>query len=198
MHNLNTTNVQSDSVLGTNMQVVDAALDSVAYEVWVNASGLEDAGDAASPTYGVGDLTTGLPAQWRLANGVTSSVCAYVKCNSQWKNGLVGVTPHYSSTVSGGNIVWKVTIVPIKNLTVPTSTSVSLTKSAPVTASVITTVDLKDNTLSNYASIDPSHIGVLVCVGRVGGDVADTNTGVVYIYGLNIVYRELTRVVGGK
>lgn len=198
MHNLNTTNVQSDSVLGTNMQVVDAALDSVAYEVWVNASGLEDAGDTASPTYRTGDLTTGRPAQWRLANGVTSGVSAYVKRNSQWKHGLVSVTPHYSSTVSGNSIVWKVTIVPIKNLTAPTATSVSLTKDGPATASVITTVDLKDSTMSKYVAIDPSHIGVLVCVGRVGGDAADTNTGVVYLYGLNIVYRELTRVVGGK
>lgn len=198
MHNFNTTNVQSESALSTNMQIIDTALDNEIYHYWACAAMLEDCGDTASPTYRTGDFTIGIPSHWRFADGVSSGVCIYVRRHPEWRNGVLGVVAHYSTTAIDGDVRWRATITPIKDNTTPTATTIGLAKSPPLSTGKITTVELKDSTMSESALIDPSHIGILVSVGRNGGAASDTNTGVVWLYGIDIIYRETKRVVGSK
>ena len=198
MHNFSTTGSQAEPTLSNNMAIIETAYNNEAYHYWVGASDFEDAGDATSPTYRIGDITTGLPTQWRFADGVTASVGFYVKRHGEWRDGVVSLVPHYYSTQAGGNIRWRVTVVPIANLAARTVTAVSQTKAGPSVANRLTTVDLSSSTLTPTSQITPEHIGVYITVGRAGGHMDDDNAGVVYLFGVDLVYKELHRVVGSK
>lgn len=198
MHNFSTTSVQTEAVLSNNMSLIETAYNNEAYHYWMSASDMEDAGDTASPTFRTGDINTGLPHHWRFADGVTASVGFYIKRHGEWKDGVLSVVPHYSSTATGNAFRWRVSVVPIANLENPSVAIVGLTKNGPTVANAITTVDLSDSSISLTSQINTEHIGVYVTVGRSGGNVADTNTGVLYLYGVDLVYKESRRVVGGK
>ena len=196
MHNFSTTNADKEPVLSNNMVIIETAYNNEAYHYWVSASDMEDAGDTVSPTYRIGAITTGVPPQWRFADAVTASVGFFVKRHGEWRDGVIGVVPHYSSTASGNAFRWRVSVVPIVNLTAPLVTTVGLTMSGPTVSGSITTVDLSSESLTPTSQITPAHIGVYVTVGRSGGNAADTNTGVMYLYGVDLVYKESRRVVG--
>ena len=196
MHNFSTTGSQAEPTLSNNMAIIETAYNNEAYHYWVSAPDMEDAGDTASPTYRTGSIATGIPAQWRFADGVTASVGFYVKRHGEWRDGVVSVVPHYSSTATGNAFRWRVSVVPIVNLTSPSVTTVGLTMNGPTVANAITTVDLSSASLTPTSQITPAHVGVYVTVGRSGGNAADTNTGVLYLYGVDLVYKESRRVVG--
>lgn len=198
MHNFSTTGSQAEPVLSNNMGIIETAYNNEAYHHWVNASEMEDAGDAASPTYRTGTMSPVVPAHWRLANGVISSLCFYVKRHGEWKDGVLSVVVHYSSTVAGNDIRWRVSVVPITDLTTPTITTIGQAKAAPTVVDVITTVDLSSSLLTPTSQINTGHIGAYITVGRTGNGATDTNTGVVYVYGVDLVYKESRRVVGGR
>lgn len=127
-----------------------------------------------------------------------SGVCFYVKRHGEWKDGVLSVIPHYSVDASGGSIVWKVTISKITDLSTASTTSTEITRLAPTVANVITTADLSDSLASPTSVIDGRHIGVMVSLGRVCDAAGDTNGGEVKLYGVELVYKESRRVVGGK
>ena len=198
MHNFSTTSAQTEPVLSNNMAIIETAYNNEAYHYWVGAPGMEDAGDTSSPTYRVGLLATGVPAHWRMDNAVNSSVSFYVRRHGEWRDGVLYTTPHYSTTAVDGDIRWRVTITPIVNSTLSTPSVVGFTTSPPSATGVITTSNLVSADMSAESAVNPSHIGVLVTIGRQGGGAADTNTGVLYLYGVDLVYKESRRVVGSK
>ena len=127
-----------------------------------------------------------------------SSVCFYVKRHGEWRDGVLSVVPHYSVDTIGGDIAWQMSISQITNLTAASPVTTEIVRAAPVTANVITTVDLGDALVSQTSGIDGRHIGVMISIGRVCDSVSDTNTGQVKIYGADLVYKEARRVVGSK
>lgn len=196
MHNFSTTGSQAEPTLSNNMSIIETAYNNEAYHYWVNAAGMEDAGDTASPTYRIGDIATGRPAHWRFANAVNSSVSFYVKRHAEWRDGVLSLLATYSTSAVDGDIRWRVTVTPITNLSLVVPTVVGFTSAALASTGSITTYEMSSADLAVYSQVNPSHIGVLVTVGRQGGGAADTNTGVLYLYGVDLVYKESRRVVG--
>jgi hypothetical protein len=196
MHNFSTTGSQAEPTLSNNMAIIETAYNNEAYHYWVGASEMEDAGDTTSPTYRVGDITTGFPHKWRFADAFVCSVGFFVKRHGEWRDGVVSVVPYYSSTSASGAIRWRVSIVPIANLAAPIVTTVGITKNSPAVTGAITSVDLSDATISLTSQVNTAHIGVYVTIGRSGTHADDTNTGVMDLYGVDLVYKESRRVVG--
>lgn len=195
MHNFSTTGASAEPVLSNNMSIINTAYDNEAYHHWVPASSLEDSGDTGIPTYHIGDMTSGTPPYWELVSGASTSVGFYVKRHGEWKDGVLSVTPHYSCSGTNGNVVWNVSMALVENLTTPVPYSLVLSKLAPTVANEITTVDLRDPSLSPVSVINTKHIGVMVSLGL---SVTVESAGDVKLYGLDLVYRESRRVVGGK
>lgn len=127
---------------------------------------------------------------------MSASVGFYVKRHGEWRDGVLSVTPHYSATVAGGNIRWQVSIAKVANLTASDVTTTGLTRLAPITSGVITSVDLSDALVSPTSGVDKQYIGVMVSIGRDQDHADDTNTGDVHLYGADLVYKESRRVVG--
>lgn len=194
MHNFSTTGYAADSVMASNMGIINQGFDNVVYRHWINASEMDDMQDTFSPSYFLGSVGA-YPPYWRLRDGFATSVGCYVPRNREWRCGAFGLVVYYSVSVGGGEISWKARITPVTNNAAPSATLVSFTENAPSTASVFTSKELISASLSASSQIDASHVGVLVSLGR--GDT-DTNTGNVHIYGIELVYREARHVVGDR
>jgi len=194
MHNFSTTGYAADSVMASNMGIINQGFDNVLYQHWVNASEMDDMQDAATPSYFLGSIGT-YPPYWRLQDGKSAAVGFYVPRNKEWRCGSFSLVVHYSVSVGGGDISWKARVTPVTNNAAPSATLVTFAESAPATASVFASKELISADLSASSQIDASHVGVLVSLGR--GDT-DTNTGNVHIYGIELVYREARHVVGDR
>lgn len=195
MHNFSTTGYAADSVMASNMGIINQGFDNVVYRHWVNASEMDDMQDASTPSYFLGSVGA-YPPYWRLQDGAVTSVGFYVPRSKEWRCGAFGLVVHYSVSVGGGTIVWRTRVTPVTDSAAPSSTLVLFSENAPATANVFTSKELISADLSDSSQIDGSHVGVLVSVGR--RDAGDTNAGAVHIYGVELVYRETRHVVGDR
>jgi len=195
MHNFSTTGYANDSVMASNMGIIETGFNNIVYRHWVGASGLEDMQAGSTPSYFLG-LAGTYPAYWRLQNAATTGVGFYVTRSPEWRNGSFSVVVHYAVSVAGDDIQWRVRVTPIVNMAAPSSTVVSSVQNAPSTTNVFTSVELAVASLSNSSQINASHVGVMVEVGR--GGLSDSNTGDAYLYGIELVYKETKHVVGDR
>lgn len=195
MHNLALTGFENPSVMSNNMTVIDKALDSVAHRVWVGASSIDSMNSATFPTYHVGSSGVYGP-RWNLPDGVTSEIGFYYPRNRDWIFGVLSLVVHYSASSTSGTIDWKVYITPITNLTVASGTGITSSENSPTVANAITTKEFNTASIAATSEIGKEHVGVAVTIGRRGA--TDTNNGDVYIYGVELVYKEKRRTVGDK
>lgn len=195
MHNLALTGFENPSVMSNNMTVIDKALDSVAHRVWVGASSIDSMNSATFPTYHVGSSGVYGP-RWNLPDGVTSEIGFYYPRNRDWIFGVLSLVVHYSASSTSGTIDWKVYITPITNLTVASGTAITSSENSPTVANAITTKEFNTAGIAATSEIGKEHVGVAVTIGRRGA--TDTNNGDVYIYGVELVYKEKRRTVGAK
>lgn len=196
MHNFALTGFENPSVMSNNMAVIDQALDSVVHKVWVGASSMDSMNSAKFPTYHVGSSGVYGP-RWNMPDGVTSEIGFYYPRNNDWIFGVLSLVVHYSVSSTSGSIDWKLCIAPITNLTVASGTVVNLAgEAAPTVASAITTKEFNTSDIAATSQVGKEHVGVAVTIGRRGA--TDSNNGDVYIYGVELVYKEKRRTVGAK
>ena len=196
MHNFALTGFENASVMSNNMTVIDQALDSVTHRVWVGASSMDSMNSATFPTYHVGSSGVYGP-RWNLPDGVTSEIGFYYPRNNDWIFGVLSLVVHYSASSTSGTIDWKVYITPITNLTVASGTVVNITgETSPTVANAITTKEFNTAAIAATSQVGREHVGVAVTIGRRGA--TDSNNGDVYIYGVELVYKEKRRMVGAK
>lgn len=195
MHNLSLTSLDSESVLSNNMTVIDAALDSVTHRIWVGAPEIDDMNAGGFPLYSIGESGVRGP-RWTLPDGDSCEVGAYIPCNRDWIYGVLSVVVHYAASSTSGNIDWFINISPVVDLTAASRSSVIETIAPPTVADVTTTATFNTASIASGSEVGKQHIGVVVSVGRRGG--SDSNSGDVYIYGFELIYKEKRRTFGAK
>lgn len=195
MHNFALTGFENSSVMFNNMTVIDQALDSVTHKIWVGATDLEDMTGAKAPTYHAGVAGVYGP-RWGIADGEDCIVGFYTPRNRDWMFGVLSMVVHYSASSTSGTIGWSVYITPITNLTVASGTAVNITADPPTVASAATTKEFNTSEIAALSQVGKEHIGVVVGIGRNGS--SDANAGDVFIYGVELVYKEKRRMVGDK
>lgn len=195
MHNLVLAGNPTDAQHISNIEVMSRCIDHEIYTYHFNADMLSEGGLAAAATYSAGASTE--PSRWALVNASTSGVKGFVRRHHEWRDGFFSVNLFWRNTVASGNVALSVCVDPIV-----ASESFALSASSftmpisSVTAGMKMT-ELTSASLAAASRVNANNLGVLVSVSRVGGDAADTNTGSLYIYGVEIVYHEARRMVGG-
>lgn len=197
MHNFYVTGNTSISMLNTNMNLLEKACDGGFYKVWSSAADLDDGGAASAPTRVAGVLNQ-LPPSWSLQNAATTRVCGYVPRFVGWENGAFSMTVHYGTTVVGGDIAFRCVVLPIKADVAANTSAIQTVVAAPAATGTISTVTFHTAALNTMSAINSSHIGVMFSIGRAGADAADTCTGAIRIYGVELTYHEIKRATGGK
>jgi hypothetical protein len=197
MHNF--TLMGASGAESSNAQILEAACSYDFYHHFINAASMEDMSNSGIPSYELGSLFAfGYPNRWVLQDGDLTNVGGFTPRHQEWRDGVLSMGAYYSCESSGGNLVWTVSIVPVTNgAAPPLSNVVEITRPAP-SAGVMHYIDLTDVAVCARSQINGSHVGAVVSVGRNGASADDTNSGGLYIYGIETIYRELHRVVGSK
>lgn len=153
-----------------------------------------DGGAATFSKFSAASSTT--PVSWVLIDGVTSGVGCYIRRHGDWLDGSFDLKVHWSTDANGGNVVFSATIEPTtEQVAFPTATACDFT--VVVGTQLLPKLStLMSASLRQESLIGRQHMGVYMRLNRVGGDAADTNTGDVSIYGIELVYNERKRVVG--
>lgn len=196
MHNYTVAQNASPTQLLANMAILEQAVSNDIYSYWFNAEMLGDGGHASGATYTAATLSS--PSYWALADGVTSGITGYVRRHGEWRCGVFKVKVHWSSSVAGNAVRLGVDVVPVlENAAAPTfAVTVAKTVDAPATANHTKVTEFTTSPLSERSAMDASKCGVIVSVRRAGGNAADTNTGTVSVYGVELLYVESKHVVG--
>jgi len=197
MHNFTVSGNPSISTLNANVNILERSCDSGFYHHWSSAADLDDGGGAAAPTRVAGTLNQ-LPPCWSLQNAATTRVASYVPKHGAWSNGGFELVVHYGTTITGGNFYVAYTVEPVKSATAVNTTALKFELPAPSATGVIHKKSFHSAELNTMSAIDNRHMGVLYSFGRIGGDALDTATGALLVYGVELIYHESVRVVGGK
>lgn len=194
MHNFNLTSTPTASQSATNLSILEESCNNNSYSYWVDANGITDAALASSALL-IAPTSTD-PSSWTLTNGVTSGVCFYVRRHNDWKYGSFDLNVHWSTNANSGNVLFSATAAPITHQTAfPTPSACNFT--VAVGDRLFPTLNLLSSAALRQASlIERSKMGIYVILSRIGGDAADTNTGDVSIYGIELIYNESKRVIG--
>lgn len=196
MHNFTVSGNPSISTLNANLNILERSCDSGFYHHWSSAADLDDGGSTA-PTRVAGTLNQ-LPPSWSLQNAATTRVASYVPRHQTWANGAFELVVHYGTTITGGNFYVAYTVEPMEPGVAVNVTALKFELPAPTSTGVINKKSFHSAELNSMSAIDKRHMGVLYSFGRIGGDALDTATGALRIYGVELIYHESVRVVGGK
>lgn len=194
MHNLNMGSQLTQAQERTNWSTIENACSKDMYSYWLNAEMLGDGGHAAGATYVVATLSG--PSYWALADCVVSGVAAYVRRHAEWKAGSFKVKVHWTSDAAGDNVRFGACVAPVQEDAAYPTYSVMLgnTVAGPGTANYTQVTEFNESTLAVGSAIDPADVGVMVGLRRATS--GDTNTGIVKIFGIELIYFETQRVVG--
>lgn len=196
MHNLVMAGNPTDAQHISNIEVMVRSIDHEIYTYHFNAEMLGEGGFASAATYAAGG-TSASPGRWELANAVTSGVKGFVRRHHEWRDGFFSINIYWRTTATGGSVVFSVCVDPVVASDAFAITESQFTVPAPAVAAGMKVTNLTSASLALASRINASNLGVIAIVSRVGGDAADTNTGTVNIYGVEIVYQEARRMVGG-
>lgn len=193
MHNLVVGGGLSDSQQSSNIDIINTACDSDHYTYFFSPEALAEGGFASAATYGANTSTS--PSLWVLANAVTSGVKGFVRRHKEWKHGYFLIRLYWRSNVASNNVLFSVAVDPIVPSEAFATSLTNFTVAASATATGMKVTELNSAALAAASQVTPENLGVMVVVSRVGGDALDTNTGDVYIYGIEIEYVEAKRML---
>lgn len=196
MHNFVVDGKLTEPQMHTNMDVLERNCNADFYSVWRDATQLEDAAFGSSATYVT--ATGSVPAHWELADTVLSGVSFYVRRHPAWLSGGFDIKVHWSTNPKAGDVRWGIDINPVvSGGTFGSFSGAGVTASPAGAADTLTVSTLSSSDLKGICIVDPSHLGYHVLLRRTGNGVADTNTGTVSLYGIELLYVEGRRNTGG-
>ncbi len=194
MHNFNVSGNPSASQNVTNLNILEESCNNNSYSHWVNALGLYDTSGATFASFITG--VNRVPPHWLLTNGNSSSVGFYVRRHGDWKYGSFDVVVHWSTSVASNNVYFGVKVDRYRevDIVIPGTSKATAVAAGAVDAIKMTRFVSSEVRIDSL--VDRSCSGIYVHVSRDGGNVLDTNTGDVSIYGVDLIYNETKRVIG--
>jgi hypothetical protein len=194
MHNFNLTTIPTASQSVTNLSILEESCNSNSYSYWVSAGDLYDDGSTVFSGFNTGTST--VPSHWLLRNGGSSGVGFYIKRHNDWKYGSFDIRPHWSSTVANGIVKMLVKVDTFTQGSAATAGSSVAQLFTVGSANVINTTLMQNSATRIDSLTDRSKIGLYFHLQRDGSAILDTNTGDVGIYGIELIYNEVKRVIG--
>jgi len=196
MHNYTVSKNPTQSMISSNVDVIEGACNANFYNHWFGANDLTDGAFGTTATLTAASADT--PSNWLLSDSSTRGVVGYVRRNEEWRSGVFKLRVHWKMTAgsTGANAVLSVSVYPIQPGTTLSATYVPFTLNCPSSTTGIQITELNSAALATASKIDASYQGVLVGVSRLGNDSGDTNNGGLRLYGVELIYMESLRRTG--
>lgn len=186
----------TESQRGSNEGVIHDALENEVYTVFFSAMELEDGMWGFSPVYTL-PSSDDAPTCWVISDSQLRGVHGVSRRHKEWRDGFFKIRIHYSVSDDTGNVYWRYGVgrySPGEDMSV---TYIQEAVSVPSSTKGIWVHEFNNADLALASEVNDLHNTVMVSVGRNGADALDTNAGDVSLFGVELVYVEKRRMVGG-